>query len=192
MKGLVVFAFALAPIVAAHASENNALGDSSMAARNGGVAPADPTTSALPHPLAAAATHDSPLKSNPLSSIPLSALSETRDRPLFSVTRRPPPADAAVGAVAKASVDDKSPGPELPPFVLKGTVLGSNDRVAVLLDPATNRTSQLRLGKSDSGWTVLSVSPRSIVLRKGELLTTLELPRPSAMSAEPVIKGAIR
>jgi hypothetical protein len=50
----------------------------------------------------------------------------------------------------------------------------------------------VRLGKSDSGWTVLSVSPRSIVLRKGELLTTLELPRPSAMSAEPVIKGAIR
>ena len=109
-------------------------------------------------------------------SIPLSELSETRDRPLFSTTRRPPPAEGAVVAASKTSVEDKPPGPEVPPFVLKGTVLGSNDRVAVLFDPTTNRTSQLRLGKSDSGWTVLNVSPRSIVLRKGELLTTSGAP----------------
>jgi general secretion pathway protein N len=192
MRQLVVFAFAFAPLVAVHASENNPLDVSSMAARNDGPGSVDPTTSALAERLAATPTHDSPLKGNPLSSMPLSALSETRDRPLFSLTRRPAPAETAGAAVSKTSVEDKPPGPKLPPFVLKGTVLGLNDRVAVLLDSATNRTSQLRLGKSDSGWTVLSVSPRSIVLKRGDLLTTLELPRPSATSAEPVIKGAIR
>ena len=188
VKRLLVFAVALAPIVAAHAAEHNLLEESSLAARNGGAVSVDSPASAVDHPSAVAAIHALPPKGNPLSSIPLSELSETRDRPLFSTTRRPPPAEGAVVAASKTSVEDKPPGPEVPPFVLKGTVLGSNDRVAVLLDPTTNRTSQLRLGKSDSGWTVLSVSPRSIVLRKGELLTTLELPRP----AEPTIKGAAR
>jgi hypothetical protein len=188
VKRLLAFAVALAPTVSAHAAEHNLLEESSFAARNGGAASADSPPSAVDHPSAVAAIQALPPKGNPLSSIPLSELSETRDRPLFSTTRRPPPAEGAVVAASKTSVEDKPPGPELPPFVLKGTVLGLNDRVAVLLDPTTNRTAQLRLGTSDSGWTVLSVSPRSIVLRKGELLTTLELPRP----AQPTIKGAAR
>lgn len=119
---------------------------------------------------------DAPVKSNPLWSIPLSALSETRDRPLFNVTRRPPPETVVAAPALKPSAEDHPPEPEGPPFALMGTILSSKARVAVLFDQATNRVTQLPQGKIDSGWTALSVGPRSIVLRKGDSLKTLILP----------------
>jgi hypothetical protein len=72
--------------------------------------------------------------------------------------------------------DNKPSELEGPPFTLIGTILSSEARVAVLLDQATSRVTQLRQGKTDAGWTAQSVGARSIVLRKGDSLKTLNLP----------------
>jgi general secretion pathway protein N len=119
---------------------------------------------------------DAPIKGNPLWSIPLSALSETRDRPLFNVTRRPPPETVVAAPMLDPPTDNKPSELEGPPFTLIGTILSSEARVAVLLDQATSRVTQLRQGKTDAGWTAQSVGARSIVLRKGDSLKTLNLP----------------
>ena len=132
---------------------------------------------------------DAPVKSNPLWSIPLSALSETRDRPLFNATRRPPPETVVAAPALKPSAEDKPPELEGPPFALMGTILSSKARVAVLLDQATSRVTQLRQGKIDSGWTALSVGARSIVLRKGDSLKTLNLPGPNVPPAAAIPSG---
>jgi general secretion pathway protein N len=133
---------------------------------------------------------EAPIKSNPLWAIPLSALSETRNRPLFNATRRPPPETAAAPTL-NPSVDEKAAELEGPPFTLAGTIVSSTARVAVLLDQASSKVTQLQQGKTDSGWTALSIGARSIVLRKGDSVKTLNLPGQSVSPAS-IPKGESR
>ena len=63
---------------------------------------------------------------NPLWAIPLNALTTTRDRPLFSASRRPPA--LAVGTVAPppSHPAPAAPAPpERPPLTLMGTIIGA-------------------------------------------------------------------
>ena len=172
MKQLALFALALVSTLAAHAGQTALRGGPEVTATIDGAPVADRTLIERLQPAAAPAPliPDAPVKSNPLWSIPLSALSETRDRPLFNVTRRPPPEAVVAAPALNPSADDKPPEPEAPPFALMGTILSSKARVAVLLDQATSRVTQLQQGKINSGWTALSVGARSIVLRKGDSL----------------------
>ena len=116
---------------------------------------------------------------NPLSKIPLSALTVTRERPLFSVSRRPPA--LAIQTIAQP-VQDPAPAPPAPPerpaLKLIGTILSPATSVALLRDPATQAVTRLRVGEATSGWRVKTVSLRSVVVEKGEQSAILGLPEP--------------
>ncbi len=128
----------------------------------------------------ASAPVELPATGNPLWAIPISKLSATRDRPLFSVSRRPPTPPAAPAAPTSALVADEPPPPETPPFTLVGTIIGADSRIAILYDETSQTASGVRLGERASGWTVRSVDSRSATLEGSGRVVTLELPEPSA------------
>ena len=178
MRGWVALALALSPALGAGAAETPALG---RLEANEGARPASAV--AAPAPSAAGQlTAGVGETANPLASIPLSALSETRNRPLFAVTRRPPPAIISQAPAANATPANSPSERERAPFSLVGTIVGLNAGVAILMDPTTNRVMQVRQGRADSGWTVQSVGARSIVLQKGALIETVQLPHPDGPS----------
>ena len=128
----------------------------------------------------ASASVELPTTGNPLWAIPISKLSATRDRPLFSVSRRPPTSPAAPAAPTFAPVADEPRPPESPPFTLVGTIIGDDSRIAIFYDETSQTASGVRLGERASGWTVRSVDPRSATLEGSGRVVTLELPEPSA------------
>jgi general secretion pathway protein N len=116
---------------------------------------------------------------NPVAAIPLSSLSATRERPLFSPSRRPPP--VAVGAPA----NEAAPAP--PSLSLLGTVIGPFDRIAVIVRGAEPPAS-LRVGETAWGWKLRAVGPRSATFeRPGGGTLVLELPSavPSPVEVSP-------
>jgi general secretion pathway protein N len=129
------------------------------------------------------------LRGNPLWAIPLRALAATRDRPLFSASRRPP---AAVVAAAPAPVP-AAPMPvvakpaeaERPPMTLIGTIVGASDRIAIIVDDATRSAKRLREGDEESGWRVRTVLARSAIVEKSDQSVTLALPKPSDEPSPP-------
>ena len=145
--------------------------------------------SAAPPP---APGESAPPRGNPLWSIPLRALTETRERPLFSPSRRPlrPIIPAAPEPMQPPPPLAAAPAePESPPLTLIGTVVGGrlDAGVALLLDATTNVVARARVGESASGWRVRSVAERSIIVEKSGLSVTLALsdPRETAPVAEP-------
>jgi len=115
---------------------------------------------------------------NPLWAVPLSALAATRDRPLFTPSRRPP-APAIAGPVAPAPVAAPAPAPaepDRPQLTLVGAIAGQNDGIAVFLDQTNNNVVRLRTGQDHLGWVLRSVKGREAVLEKDRRSATLELP----------------
>jgi hypothetical protein len=116
---------------------------------------------------------------NPLGTIPLSALTAIRERPLFSVSRRPPaPAIQAIPQPVQDPAPAPPPPPERPVVKLIGTILSPATSVALLRDPATQAVTHVRVGEATSGWRVKTVSLRSVVVEKGEQSAILGLPEP--------------
>jgi general secretion pathway protein N len=194
MNRRALFALPLASAFVAHAGQVAPRGGPEVTAAIDGAPSPDRTLVERLEPAATPAPliPDAPIRSNPLWSIPLSALSESRDRPLFNAARRPPPETVVAAPALNPSADNKSSELEGPPFALIGTILSPEARVALLLDQSTSRVTQLRQGKIDSGWTALSVGARSIVLRKGDALKTLNLPGPNVPSAAAIPSGENR
>jgi hypothetical protein len=97
---------------------------------------------------------------NPLAAQPLDLLSDTRDRPLFSRTRRPPPPPPppVVEPVAP-------PAPVPPPnVVLLGVVTDENGARAVVRSSSPDKIVRARLGELIDGWQVTQIEPRRLVL----------------------------
>src|SRR4051812_9893598 len=68
---------------------------------------------------------------NPLWSVPLSVLTATQERPIFSASRRPPPR-AVAGPRIEPAIVPAAPAPaeiEHPPFALIGAVVGERDAI---------------------------------------------------------------
>ena len=135
-----------------------------------------------PVPGAAAAGSDAAMpKGNPLWAIPLRALAATRDRPLFSISRRPPSPvipSAPNPTPRSLPVAIKAAEPERPPLALIGTVVGAGTRIAIMLNQTTKLVMQVREGEQESGWRVKAVSLRSTIVEKDDQTVTLELPKP--------------
>jgi general secretion pathway protein N len=118
---------------------------------------------------------------NPLWRVPLSSLSATRDRPLFSASRRPPIVAAPVGAPALQKQEALAPpAPERPLLTLIGTIVSPKTSVAILQGSNAESVSRLRVGQENDGWRVRGISLRSIVVEKGSQSVQLGLPRPNA------------
>ena len=148
----------------------------------------DAATAALPQismPIAALASTDDGASGaavgNPLWGIPLHALSATRERPLFSPSRRPP-APPVVAVAPPPPPPSKPAPPATPPLTLVGTVLGGSEGVGVFIEQGTKDIIRLRVGEGRGGWTLSSLQARAAILDQGERQATLALsPRDSAV-----------
>jgi general secretion pathway protein N len=125
---------------------------------------------------------------NPLWSVPLSVLTATQERPLFSASRRPP-ARAVIGPRIEPPPAPLVAKPaERPSLALIGAVVGDSDAIAVFLDQANQGILRLRQGESHAGWLLSSILQREVTLKKDDQTEVLVLPRPSVSPAsfEPV------
>lgn len=116
---------------------------------------------------------------NPLWAIPIGSLSITRDRPLFTPSRRPPaPAVVAPPPVVQAKAAAPPVEPEHPNLTLLGTVVGENEGIGVFLDRSTQGFVRLKTGEEHAGWILRSVKAREATLEKQSQTETLSLPSP--------------
>jgi general secretion pathway protein N len=124
---------------------------------------------------------------NPLWAVPLSLLSATRERPIFSASRRPPPAPAAGVPVAEAPPPPApvAQGPVPPQLSLVGTVANGKEGIGVFLDRATNNIVRLRTGEGHAGWILHAVRVREVTFQNGVLSEILSLPPPGMQTAVP-------
>lgn len=125
---------------------------------------------------------------NPLWTVPLSGLSATRERPIFSASRRlqTPPAIFAAPAlpkpVAKAQVPDR------PPLTLVGTIIGRHStkldpmKIGIFLEEGTGKAVRMAIGEERGGWILRSVSIRDAGFESADQVATLLL-RPTVQIA---------
>ena len=122
---------------------------------------------------------------NPLWGVPLSALTATRERPLFTPSRRAP-APAVAGPVAAAPALPPPPPPaepDRPQLVLVGAIANGSEGIAVFLDQATNNVIRLRTGQDHSGWVLRSVKGREATLQKDQQTTDADVAVPGEAPA---------
>jgi general secretion pathway protein N len=126
---------------------------------------------------------------NPLWEVALSALQETRTRPIFSPSRRPPSLP-----VVAAPPPPKPPAPKEPDHLkltLLGTVIGASDRIGIFVDENSKDVLRIRSGGSHAGWTLHSVQRRSATFEKDHQETTLMLPTPGSEQPGLSVGGAV-
>jgi general secretion pathway protein N len=130
-------------------------------------------------PSADAAVERPPPGGNPLWALPLKQLSNTRERPIFSPSRRPPPpATPTYVAPVAVRTPQKPKESERPSITLLGTILGTSESIGIFLDPATRDILRLRLGEDHEGWALRAVKTREVTLVKDRERVVLELPPP--------------
>jgi general secretion pathway protein N len=130
----------------------------------------------LPGPVASAP--ERVLSANPLWAIPLAQLAVTRDRPIFSPSRRPPPPAVAPAPVPKMAAAPKPREPERPQFSLVGTIASEDEGFGIFLDQSTKAVFRLKVGEAYQGWRLRSVQGRGATLEKDQQIVPLALPQP--------------
>jgi hypothetical protein len=181
--GLTLLAFSVHGAAWSTTASNDALdSDFTDEARPAGVSPARPAAPAesvtkvrvVAPPAAPVPTPSA----NPLWGIPLSRLSGTRDRPIFSPSRRP-----LSVAVAAEPVVAKPPPPrkkeiEPPPLALVGTIVGGEEGFGIFIDQATKDALRLKLGEDFQGWKLRVIQGREVSMEKDQRTAVLKLPEP--------------
>jgi general secretion pathway protein N len=115
---------------------------------------------------------------NPLWAMPLAQFPATRDRPIFSPSRRPPSAAVAPVAVPKFVAGPKATEPERPQLTLVGTIASDEDGFGIFVDQSTKAVLRLKVGEDFQGWKLRSVQGRETALQKDRQVVTLALPQP--------------
>ena len=128
--------------------------------------------------------HAQPRAGNPLWTVPLNTLSATRDRPLFSASRRPPLVALPFVAPPPKHEVLAPPPPERPSLRLIGTIVGRKGSLAVLQGSEADAVLRLRVGEENDGWLIRGIGLRSIVVEKGPQSVQLDLPRPNGAPAQ--------
>jgi general secretion pathway protein N len=163
-------------------SVNGAFGQAPTGASLGNVA--DQPSQKAEQQLAAAKNPDPrqpPPGGNPLWGTPISALFVTRERPIFSGSRRPPaPPAPPAPPMPVAEAPPPPAAPEQPPLTLVGTAIGKPQNVALILNQTTRTLVRLHVGEEAAGWYLRSVDARTMTLEKDSQQVTLSLPVPSA------------
>jgi hypothetical protein len=137
-----------------------------------------PPALALDAPPPDAKDAPAPHSGNPLWAVPLSSLTLTRERPIFSASRRPPPSPVAAAPVMQTRPPPPPPPrePERPRLSLVGTV-GGEQGIAVFVDQATQAVVRLRPGEGHDGWVLRTVGGREVTLQNDRDTAVLALPR---------------
>jgi general secretion pathway protein N len=115
---------------------------------------------------------------NPLWAIPIKLLRATRDRPIFSQSRRPRP---TAGPVA-AAVNSAAPKPKEPDrlqLALLGTIVNGEDGFGIFMEPTTKAAFRIRIGAAYKGWTLRQIQPRSVTFKKDFEAVMLAFPKPA-------------
>jgi general secretion pathway protein N len=117
---------------------------------------------------------------NPLWSVPLSVLTATQERPIFSASRHPPQRAVVAPSADQitAPAPQKAAEPERPPLALIGAVVGDSDAIAVFLDRTNQKIVRLRQGETLAGWLLSSVLGREVTLEKADRVEVLVLKGP--------------
>jgi hypothetical protein len=142
--------------------------------------PAPEQVQVVTAPAAPAPVPERALSANPLWAIPLTALSGTRDRPIFSASRRPLPPAVAPAATTQAAAPPKPREPERPKLSLVGTIASGDEGFGIFLDQSTSAALRLKVGEDYQGWRLRSVQGREATLEKDQQAVTLTLPQPGA------------
>jgi len=140
-------------------------------------APAEAPRTAAQSP-AAASSAPAPAH-NPLWAVPLSTLTETHARPIFSPSRRPPPPPPPPPVAAPVVARAAPPPPETakqPDLALVGTVMGDGEFIGIFVESRTKNIVRLRTGEGHDGWTLLSIQGREATLASGNASAILALP----------------
>ena len=117
---------------------------------------------------------------NPLWAISIDSLAATRDRPIFSASRRPPtPPVVFVAAAPPATPPVPAPLPDRPALILLGTIVGDALRVGIFHEEASTKTLRLAVGESREGWVLRSVSAGDASFEANDRIATLML-RPAS------------
>jgi hypothetical protein len=127
------------------------------------------------------------LSANPLWAIPLATLSNTRERPIFSASRRPPPPATVAVAVAKPPPPPKPPRVERPQLALVGTISGGDESFAIFVDQLTKAALRLKIGEDFQGWRLRAVQGRDVTLERDQQTAILSLPQPGT-----IVAGSLR
>jgi general secretion pathway protein N len=123
---------------------------------------------------------------NPLWGIPLRLLTATRERPLFSPSRRPPaPPVIAAPQLPPRPAPAKPAAPDHPLLTIVGTIVGETEGIGVFIDQATNDVIRIHTGQDHDGWVLRSVRGRETRFEKDSQTATLALPPPGALAAAP-------
>jgi hypothetical protein len=134
------------------------------------------------------------LSPNPLWEIPLVKLSTTRERPIFSPSRRPPAVVIAAPSTPPAPPPPKLPRVERPQLSLVGTVSGDDERFGIFVDQTTKTALRLRIGEDYQGWKLRAVQGREVTLEYEQQSAILTLPQPGTTpgqhSLRPLIDSA--
>src|SRR6266446_4395099 len=102
---------------------------------------------------------------SPLAAQPLDRLSATRERPLFSPTRRPPPPPPPV-------VVAPEPPPPPPDVALFGIVMDGDEAHAVVRAGPAAKIMNVRVGDDIGGWKVAQIEGRQLVLSLDDRIAT--------------------
>jgi len=122
------------------------------------------------------------LSANPLWAIPLTQLSGTRDRPIFSPSRRPPPVVADTQpVVVKPPPRKKEIQP--PPLSLVGTIASDDESFGIFIDQSTKAALRLKAGEDYQGWKLLRIRGREVTMEKDQQAAVLTLPQPGGQSS---------
>ena len=94
------------------------------------------------------------------------------EHPLFSPTRKPyvaphPPTPAAVAE-----------GSTLRDYLLLGTVIAGNTRIALLKQPGNHQTIRATPGETIAGWKLREITPDALQFEDAAARFTLHLPNP--------------
>jgi general secretion pathway protein N len=185
-----ILVIALPLCAGASAAISNPLDDQSNGVRAGASVASnwgEPTTTVaevtIP-PATPNASAERPLSANPLWAMPLAQFSVTRERPLFTPSRRPPAPPAAAVTVAKVVVP-KPKEPEQPQLSLVGTIASDEDKFGIFVDQATKNVLRLRIGEDFQGWKLQSVQGRETTFQKNQLTFVVALPQPGL--GQPVV-----
>jgi hypothetical protein len=135
--------------------------------------PAEPVTTV--RVVAPQAALDRTPSANPLWGIPLTQLSGTRERPIFSPSRRPPPPAVAVEQV-QARPPPRKKVIEPPQLSLVGTIASENESYGIFLDQATKAALRLKVGDDYQGWSVRTIQGREVTIEKDQQGVVLTLP----------------
>jgi hypothetical protein len=109
---------------------------------------------------------------NPVAALALTSLSATRDRPLFSSSRRPPPAPF-VRLIEPPPVPPVAPASP-PSIALIGVIMEANGSFAVVRagtqagtnQAAANKSIRVRIGDQIDGWMVTQIADLQLVLSR--------------------------